>query len=131
MIAEMIRVTKPKGQIAIIARAVDLPYVVNLPLGADLKTKVEQPGGGVSENGCADASLYTRFRDAGLTNLTTFPHLTPFGISDPYVLSFLEPGFLQGLTPQERQTWHTAKTQATDTFFIAWPHHCAIGTKPA
>lgn len=130
MIAEMIRVTKPKGQIAIIARAVDLPYVVNLPLEPDLKSKVEQPGGGVSPGGCADASLYTRFQNAGLTNLTTFPYLAPFDTADPYVLDFLEPGFLQDLNPEEREAWTTAKTKAKNTFFIAWPHHCAVGTKP-
>lgn len=130
MIAEMVRVTKPGGQIGVIARAIDLPYVVNLPLEPDLKMKVEQPGGGVSENGCADASLYRRFEKAGLTNLTTFPHFTPFGNSDPFVLAFLEPGFLQGLTAEEREAWNAAKIQAQDTFFIAWPHHCAVGTKP-
>ena len=91
--------------------------------------KVEQPGGGVSENGCADASLYRRFHGAGLTHLITFPHFTPFGSSDPFVLAFLEPGFLQGLTAEECEAWKAAKIKAKDTFFIAWPHHCAVGTK--
>ena len=68
-VAEMVRVTKPGGRVAIIARSMDMPSFVNLPLSTGLKAKVEAPGmlGMVSPQGCADASLYPRMRRAGLT----------------------------------------------------------------
>src|SRR5205085_434716 len=70
MLAELIRVTRPGGRIGVIVRAIDIPEWVNGPLGAAIKAKVEAPGlfgAGVVANGCADASLYARFRAAGLT----------------------------------------------------------------
>jgi SAM-dependent methyltransferase len=44
MLAEMIRVTKPGGRVAVIVRAVDVPSWVNLPLGPELRAKVSSPG---------------------------------------------------------------------------------------
>ena len=40
---------------------------------------------------------------------------------------------LSSLTPTEAGEWRSAVTrsEADGTFFIATPHHCAIGTKPA
>jgi hypothetical protein len=61
MLAELVRVTKPGGRVAVIVRAVDMPSWVNLPLSAAVRGKADQPGmvsGGVAAAGCADASLY-------------------------------------------------------------------------
>jgi SAM-dependent methyltransferase len=44
MLAELVRVTKPGGRVAVIVRAIDMPAWVNLPLPASLKRRVEAPG---------------------------------------------------------------------------------------
>ena len=41
MLEEMIRVTKPGGRVAVLVQATDRSRLVNLPLGAELKAKVE------------------------------------------------------------------------------------------
>jgi hypothetical protein len=86
MIAELIRVTRPGGRIGVIVRAIDVAEWVNAPLGAATKAKVEAPslfGAGVVASGCADASLYARFRAVGLTDLHLFPQLTAVTPDDP------------------------------------------------
>ncbi len=73
MLAELVRVTKPGGRVAVIVRAVDMPSWVNLPLSAAMRAKADLPGmvsGGVAAAGCADTSLYRRFRSARLTRLS-------------------------------------------------------------
>jgi hypothetical protein len=76
-----------------------------------LKAKLEAPGfmGTISERGCADASLYRRFREAGLTRLTAFPHWTAFSAGDRHVVDFLEAAFLGKLEPQEADEWKRAR----------------------
>ncbi len=133
MLAEMVRVTKPGGRVAVGARAIDLPWLMNLPLPPGLKAKVEAPGvGSIAELGCADASLYQRFHQAGLTQVKMFPQLSIFDSSSRAVLDYLQAGALSRLDREEAGQWHTArsKAEAEGTFFMAWPHHCAVGTKP-
>ena len=132
LIAEMIRVTRPGGRVGVIARSLDLPLVVNLPLDPELKTKVENVRtGSAEETGCADASLYRRFQRAGLTEVGMFPQWASFDASDRFVLQMLQDGILSMLNPEEVQQWRKAraKAEADATFFISWPHHCAVGTK--
>ena len=133
MLAEMVRVTKPGGRVAVIARALDLASPMNLPLSASLKAKVEAPGffGNVSPRGCADASLYRRVRQAGLTQVKILPQLTAFDGADPTVLQFLEVGRLRTLNEEEVRELQAARAEAeaAGTFFMTWPHHCAVGTK--
>src|SRR5205085_5443287 len=80
MLMEMVRVTKPVGRVAVISRAMDIPFMINLPLQAELRAKVNVPGllGSVAGRGCADASLYHRFHQAGLTRVKMFPQLAAF-----------------------------------------------------
>jgi ubiquinone/menaquinone biosynthesis C-methylase UbiE len=134
MLAEIVRVTKPGGRVAIIARAMDMPFPMNLPLRTALKAKVEAPGviGQVTAQGCADASLYQRFHQAGLTHVKMLPQLTAFDSADPNVLQFMQDALLPKLNQEEVREWRTARAQAeaAGTFFMAWPHHCAVGTKP-
>ena len=132
MIAEMIRVTKPGGHCGVIVRAEDMNSWTNVPLEATLKTKAELPRGNVSEKGCADGSLYRRFRDAGLVSLKMFPQLAPFKLSEPHGIR-MEAGILAALSPEEAAQWRTAAASpdARDFLFIARPFHCAVGTKPA
>ena len=131
MLAEMIRVTRPGGRVALVVRAVDMHEPVNLPLSA--KAKVEAPGvfgAGVVPAGCADATLYDRFRTAGLTQPQLFPQLTAVNPDDPRFPMF-EQQALAVLQGDEIAEWQraVAKGKANGTLFVAMPHHCAVGTK--
>jgi ubiquinone/menaquinone biosynthesis C-methylase UbiE len=134
MLAEMVRVTKPGGKVAVIARAVDIPFLMNLRLPAELKAKVDAPGGlgTVAKRACADASLYQLFHQAGLTQVKMFPQLPAFDSSEPNFLQFMQGILLARLTQEEGRQWQSAQAQAEaeGTFFMTWPHHCAVGTKP-
>jgi hypothetical protein len=110
-----------------------MPAWVNLPLNAPLKSKVEVPGligAGAVAGGCADASLYGRFHAAGLTELSFFPQLAAVATPDPR-LSMFQQQILGRLNPDETAEWRHALTQAEaeGLFFIAQPHHCAVGIK--
>jgi len=43
MLAELVRVTRPGGRVAVIVRTIDMPWWVNAPLDSELKIKVEAP----------------------------------------------------------------------------------------
>jgi SAM-dependent methyltransferase len=135
MLAEMVRVTKPGGRVAIIARSMDMPSFVNLPLPTGLKAKVQAPGmlGMVSPQGCADASLYRRMHGAGLTQVKVLPQLPAFDPTEAPMLQFMQDLILPKLNPEEAQEWWTARARVGEegTFFMTWPHHCGVGTKTA
>jgi ubiquinone/menaquinone biosynthesis C-methylase UbiE len=133
MLAEMVRVTRPGGRVAVVGHAHDMARWVNLPLRTELKTKVEAPGWADESGhprGCDDASLYRRMRQAGLTQVRMFPQLATF--DDRSRLQMLQASILPTLTVGEAKEWRAAVTQAEaeGTFFIATPFHCAVGTKP-
>jgi ubiquinone/menaquinone biosynthesis C-methylase UbiE len=132
LLAEMVRVTKPRGRVAVVARAIDMPRFSHLPLSADLKAKVEAPMGTKEVKGCADASLYRRIHKAGLTQIKMLPQLAIFDRSEPTILDFMQNDILAKLTAEEAWEWQTARAQAETegTFFMTWPHHCTVGTKP-
>jgi SAM-dependent methyltransferase len=132
MLAEMIRVTKPGGRVAVMVRAMDIPWVVNVPLQPELKAKAQIPGGFVGAHGCADASLYRRFHQAGLTHVQMFPQFAPFEQPQTPFGQFSQAAILGALTAEETQEWHAGMAQAVaeGTYFIAQAHHCAVGTKP-
>jgi ubiquinone/menaquinone biosynthesis C-methylase UbiE len=132
-LAEMIRVTRPGGRIAVIVRATDLPFFINLPLGAALKTKAEREefGGSAGPHGCADASLYRRFQESKLTAVKMYPYLAAF--VRPWALDFVQDTVMPSLNQEEAAEWHAAraKADAEGTFFFSYPHHCAVGAKPS
>ena len=134
MLAEMVRVTRPGGRVAVIVRTIDVPWVVNLPLRAALKAKVETPGrmgSGVTARGCADASIYRRFHASGLSHLTLFPQFVAVTKTEQQFANFQHQN-LSTLSPEEIDEWRTAAAQAEaeGTVFIAYPLHCAVGVKP-
>lgn len=130
MLGELVRVTKPGGKIGVIVRAVDMPWWANVPLEGELKAKVQAPRGPVEERGCADASLYRRFRDAGLREVKSLPQSAAF--SGPYWARVLDDRILPALDREEAAAWRVAlaRAEADGTFLYATPHHCAVGTKP-
>jgi len=132
MLAELVRVTKPGGRIGVMVRAIDIPLVVNVPLRPELKTKVQTPRGNVGAEGCADATLYRRFRQAGLTQIQMWPQFAGSDQPDTAQAQFVHGAILGALTPDETQEWHNGMAQAVaqGTYFIAQPLHCAVGTKP-
>jgi SAM-dependent methyltransferase len=132
MLAELVRVTQPGGRVAVSVRAIDVPWWVHVPVGADLKTQLDTPHGFVGPRGCADASLYRRLQMAGLMQVQMFPQFVAFdGLRTPvgqwYTALLRTP-----LSAQEGQEWHIGVTRADaeGTFMIAQPFHSAVGTKP-
>ena len=132
MLAELIRVAKPGGRVAVMVRAVDMRSLWNLPVSAAIKEKVEAPVPSVGEGGCADASLYRRFGQSGLVDLKLFP--TTMTVSDPdgYTWKYYEPYLFSMLDEAETAEWHAAKAQAIAdrSILLARWLHCAVGTKP-
>ena len=132
MLAEMVRVTKPGGRVAVVGHAHDMPRWVNLPLGPALKSKIEAPpwtdDRGHPE-GCDDSTLYKRFQQVGLSQLKLFPHMGTF--SEPRRLDMLQSSILPSLDPAETEEWRdaVALAQSEGTFFISTPFHCAVGTR--
>ena len=132
MLAEFVRVTKPGGKVGAVVRSTDLPRWVNLPLSAALKQKVDAAGlfgGNVNDGGCADASLYRRFNRAGLADVTMTPQWATHKNGER--LQYLHDRILALLNGDELFQWQDAarKAQTDETFFIAEPFHCAVGTK--
>jgi SAM-dependent methyltransferase len=132
MLAELVRVTKPGGRVAVMVRAIDIPLVVNVPLSPELKTKVQTPHGFVGAEGCADAGLYRRFRQAGLAQVEMWPQFAAFDDPQTPQAQFSQGAILGALTAEETQEWHAgvAEAVADGTYFIAQPFHCAVGIKP-
>ena len=134
MMKELVRVTKAGGHIGVIIRGEDLPFLMNVPVRPDVKAKCEAPwppdeGG----KGCASADLYALFHQAGLLDVQMMPDLTPFAQPDGLIEGWLQGWALDKLTPAEREEWRNAATRSREQggFFMTWPHHCAVGTKPA
>ena len=133
LLAEMVRVTKPGGRVAVLGHAHDMHRWINLPLGEALKTKIESPPWVTDRGhpeGCDDSDLYRRFNRLGLSNIKMFPYVGSFD-GGPR-LQMLQTGILPSLNPEEAEEWRSAVTraQAEGTFFISFPFHCAVGTKP-
>jgi SAM-dependent methyltransferase len=132
MLAELVRVAKPGGRVAVMVRAIDIPLVVNVPLRPELKTKAQIPRGFVGAQGCADASLYRRFHQAGLTHTQIWPQFAASAQPETPQAQFAQGAILGALTAEETQEWHAGVVQAVadGTYFIAQPFHCAVGTRP-
>jgi SAM-dependent methyltransferase len=136
MMAELMRVTRPGGRIGAIVRSQDMSWWSNLPINPTLRAKVDRAGvlgAGVSPAGCADASLYSRFCAAGLVDLRLFPqYVSTMPEIEPIRAGGFEQQVRALLVGDELTEWDRAVAAAKldGSFFIAQPHHCAVGTKP-
>ena len=134
MLTEMMRVTGPGGRVAVLARGDDQPNLINVPLRAELKSKID----GVrnqrhNDLGCNDASLYQRFHQAGLTKVKMFPQLAVFTpATDGPRLDDVQDRFAHILDAEELVEFRGALSQALGdgSFFIGEWFHCAMGTNP-
>jgi hypothetical protein len=131
MLAELVRVVRPGGRVAVIVRAVDMPRWTNVPLPPSLHARICRPAGGVSEGGCADASLLRRMSAAGLAQVQGGP-----------AWAWLQPGnryweitmsqVLGGLTAEEVGIWQERLDRARREGLpvcYAQPYYCAVGVK--
>ena len=122
MLAELVRVTKPRGRVAVMVRAIDIPLVVNVPLRPELKTKAQTPRGFVGAQGCADASLYRRFHQAGLTHVQMWPQFAALEQPDTPQAQFAHGAILGALSDEETQEWQRgcgASSSGRNLFYCA------------
>jgi SAM-dependent methyltransferase len=132
-IAEMTRVARPGGRIAVAVRAIDLPQWWNLRLPPAIKAKADVPPQSVSAGGVADASLYPRMRRAGLGDLVGFPTLVTLDAPDGPIWRYREDHVLSQLSPAETAAWHAACAAAHGQGPLLQAHalHCAVATRRA
>ena len=132
-IAEMVRVARPGGRIGMVVRAIDLPQWWNLDLPEPIRRKITPPPRSVGPGGVADASLYRRMRQAGLTGLVSYPSLITLDRPDGPIWRYREDHVLSLLSAVELPVWHAArdKAAAEGTLLAAHALHCCVGTKPA
>ncbi len=133
MLREMVRVTKPGGRVGVVVRAADMQLWTNLRLDSDVMARIRSaPGGGAADHGCADASLYERFREAGLQDLKMGPQLATHKPADgvEFQRNF-SARILHGLVADEAAQCRVAMDQsiADGSFLWADPYHSAVGTK--
>jgi SAM-dependent methyltransferase len=130
MMAEHVRVTRPGGRVAITARALDLPHTLNLDVPDAVRRKVAAPrvGGGLAAGGCADASLYDRFVQSGLTDIRMMPMWGPTSPPPDYWVD----SCMHLLTPEEGEAFQAALREGIEagTAFGGPVYHVAVGTKP-
>jgi ubiquinone/menaquinone biosynthesis C-methylase UbiE len=133
MLTEFVRVTKPGGKVGAVVRSTDLPRWVNVPVASAVKKKIEDAAffsGNVTDNGCADASLYRRMIRAGLKDIAMLPQWASH--QDGERLDYLNDRIVALLEGQELAEWIAAvkRAKADATIFISEPFHCAVGRKP-
>jgi SAM-dependent methyltransferase len=131
-LAEIIRVTRPGGRIAIVVRAIDLPQWWNLDVPEPIRRKITPTPQSVGPGGVADAGLYRRMRRAGLSDIVAYPATITLDRPDSPIWRYREDHVLSLLTAEELPVWHAArdKAAAEGTLLASHALHCCVGTKP-
>jgi SAM-dependent methyltransferase len=134
-LAELARVVRPGGRVAVAVRAADLPLWDSLPLRPAVRAKLDRrPGSGAAPGGCADASLYRRFRALGLTAVALGPRLAVdhWEAAPPDLRAWITGPMEAALDAAELAEWRAAAAEAAaaGSFLWAQAFHCAVGTRP-
>jgi SAM-dependent methyltransferase len=131
MLGEMVRITRPGGRVAVIVRGVDRGQWTNLDLPKGLKRKFESLSGGMSRDGCADASLTARFHEAGLKDVRGGPAWSWVTPEDAWWKN-VGTQLPAQLTNSELAAWNRTLARAKKEGLPVWVarlFYCAIGTK--
>jgi SAM-dependent methyltransferase len=133
MIAELVRVTRPGGRVAIMTRATDVDWWAHLPLTPELKRRIDalgpSTGAGAGDRGCADAGLYARATDAGIAPSWMGPQYAIYRDGDRLadVLDRLAAALPESDARVVRDALERARKGRT--LFVAEPFHCVVGRK--
>ena len=132
-LAELRRVVRPGGRVAVIVRGVDLTAWWNMPVPDDLRPKFAMPASSVSAHGVASAALYDMGLAAGFTPVRMGPYTVASERTDGPVFGQPEAHALSLLSPAEQQVYQEARAKAlaAGTLFMTRGHHCFVGQVPA
>ena len=132
-LAEMLRVARPGGRIGVIVRSIDLPQWWSADVPEALRQRAITPPQSIAARGVADASLYRRARQAGLSDLTCFPALVTLDRPEGPIWRYREDHLVAQLSAPETAAWQAAREVAArqGLLFMAHPMHCLVGHKPA
>ncbi|HZT09203.1 MAG TPA: class I SAM-dependent methyltransferase [Chloroflexota bacterium] len=132
MMAELARIAKPGGRVAVVVRAVDRGSWTNADLPEPLRTRIESSGGGgMDERGCADASLYRRMYEVGLTDVQGGPAWAWTRPGDGW-WEQIDAQIRSRLDAEAAEAWTKSIASSVARGFPVWvarPFHCAVGTK--
>ncbi len=129
--AEMIRVTKVGGKVAVLVRATDTNMLsVWFPINENIKAKIEGMQGQASENGYSTVSLFAHFNKA-LDNVVKMPLIAPVSDDDDVATNTFIHSLATILDDEQRDEWFDAAYKARDdhSFLITTSFHAAVGTK--
>lgn len=133
MMAELVRIAKPGGRVAVVVRAVDRGSWTNVPAPAAIRQCIASPAdaGGMNERGCADESLLRRMHEAGLANVRGGPSWAWTSPGDPWWTN-IDAQIRGRLASEEADAWGRAVAAAQADGFpvsVARPFYCGVGTK--
>ena len=134
-LAELARVVRPGGRVAVLVRAVDIPPWDSLPLRAELRSKLaarpsslESPLGHAQTQASTAGSLPQDSRPSGWDPALLSTDPTP-GLAD--WRNYYEGLSVGVLSEAEAAEWRETAARATTelSFLWAFGYHCAVGTK--